>query len=1087
MIGQTIGHYRIIERIGEGGMGEVYRAHDEQLDRDVALKVLPSGTLTDESARRQFRKEALTLAKLNHPNIETVHEFNSQSGVDFLAMELVPGSPLSQRLKSGALPEQEVVGLGAQLAEALAVAHENGVIHRDLKPSNLMVTPDGRVKILDFGLALLLVPAQEGDVTQSITTTSTNISGTVPYMSPEQLRGLPVDARSDIYAAGTVLYEMATGLRPFPQSQSAELIGAILHEPPDAPSSRNARISPALESVIMKALEKDPQQRYQSARELRIALEGIGKGAHPPPPRRRTPLLVTAGVCGAILLVAGLGLGLNFTLLGNRLLHRGTPAAAGIVSAPVKARRSVAVLGFKNVSGRPEAAWLSTGLSEMLTTELGTGEKLRTIAEENVARTKLDLALSDPDSLAKDTLARVRKNLGADFVVLGSYVDLGKEAGEQIRLDLRLQDALTGETTGVVSVTGTESQLFDLVSTAGAQLREKLNVEAISPADITSVRAALLTEPEAGRLYAEGIAKLRRFDARAARDLLQGAVAADPKSALAHSALASAWSALGYDARAKEEAKKAFDLSAGLPREQRLLIEGRYRETMGAWDNAVEIYKSLFTFFPDNLDYGLRLARSENRGGSPKDSLATIESLRKLPAPNGDDPAIDIAEGEAARTLADFKREDAAGTAAVAKGEALGAQLLVARALDIRAFAVWRLGQPDAAAPLYERAKQIYDASGDRNGVATELNRLALLRWDHGDFDGAEDLFQKSSAIARESGDQGGIASALNNLALVLLDRGDLARAAQMYRQAYQIAVDTGNKWGQLITLANLGQTLSKQGDLSGARKDLEQAIAGFQQLGDKNNAAINMSELANVRRGQGDLAEAMKVQQEALSLARSIGDKRISAWALDNIGDIRTDQGQLAEARKSYEDALRLQTEIGEKGPAAYTRLALDDLSVDDGQLAHVNTADIRQALDEFEKEKSVDGAVFALSVFADILLAQGKSQDAWKEVEAAEAIAKKSQNFSTRENLEITGGRVRSAFGRSAQAKAALEAALAKAAKANYAGFQLQARLALGQMEMRWGDSTAAREQLSTLGKDATAKGFLLIARQAADAMRE
>src|SRR5258708_1713605 len=268
MIGQTIGHYRIVERIGAGGMGEVYRDEGEQLGSDGGVKVLASGTLSHESARRQFRKEALTLAKLNHPNIETVHEFNSQSGVDFLAMELVPGSPLSQRLKSGALAELEVVGLGAQLAEALAVAHENGVIHRDLKPSNLMVTPDGRLKILDFGLALLLVPAQESDLTQSITTTSTNISGTVPYMSPEQLRGLPVDARSDIYAAGTVLYEMATGLRPFPQSQSAELIGAILHETPDPPSSRNGRISPLLESVIMKALEKDPAQRYQSAREF---------------------------------------------------------------------------------------------------------------------------------------------------------------------------------------------------------------------------------------------------------------------------------------------------------------------------------------------------------------------------------------------------------------------------------------------------------------------------------------------------------------------------------------------------------------------------------------------------------------------------------------------------------------------------------------------------------------------------------------------------------------------------------------------------------------------------------------------------
>ncbi len=169
MIGQTLGHYRIVERIGAGGMGEVYRAHDEQLDRDVALKVLPAGTLTDEAARKQFRKEALALAKLNHPNIETVFEFNTQDGVDFLAMELIAGSSLNQKLKAGPLQEREIVRLGMQFAEGLAAAHEQGVVHRDLKPSNLMVTPDGRLKILDFGLAKLLQPATELEVTQSAT------------------------------------------------------------------------------------------------------------------------------------------------------------------------------------------------------------------------------------------------------------------------------------------------------------------------------------------------------------------------------------------------------------------------------------------------------------------------------------------------------------------------------------------------------------------------------------------------------------------------------------------------------------------------------------------------------------------------------------------------------------------------------------------------------------------------------------------------------------------------------------------------------------------------------------------------------
>src|SRR2546426_4088480 len=222
LVGQVLGHYRIIEQIGAGGMGIVYRAHDEQLDRDVALKVLFAGMLADESARKRFRKEALALAKLNHPNIETVFEFGNQDDVDFLVTEYIPGITLDAKLAGGSLAETEVVRLGTQLAEGLAAAHEQGVIHRDLKPGNLRLTPDGRLKILDFGLAQLVQPPGEIDLTVSLTQAQ-EMRGTLPYMAPEQLRGERCDAPSDIWAVGAVLYEMASGRRPFPQPQPAEL------------------------------------------------------------------------------------------------------------------------------------------------------------------------------------------------------------------------------------------------------------------------------------------------------------------------------------------------------------------------------------------------------------------------------------------------------------------------------------------------------------------------------------------------------------------------------------------------------------------------------------------------------------------------------------------------------------------------------------------------------------------------------------------------------------------------------------------------------------------------------------------------
>ena len=213
MLGKNLSHYRIVEQIGAGGMGVVFLAHDQQLERDVAIKILPPGTLADEAARKRFRQEALSLAKLNHPNIATIHDFDTADQTDFLVTEYIAGESLDKKLASGALPSKEVVRLGLQLAEGLAAAHARGIIHRDLKPANLRLTTDGRLKILDFGLAQFAHPEGDLAVTASLTS-SQQITGTLPYMSPEQLRGEPSDRRTDIWAAGAVLYELATGKAP---------------------------------------------------------------------------------------------------------------------------------------------------------------------------------------------------------------------------------------------------------------------------------------------------------------------------------------------------------------------------------------------------------------------------------------------------------------------------------------------------------------------------------------------------------------------------------------------------------------------------------------------------------------------------------------------------------------------------------------------------------------------------------------------------------------------------------------------------------------------------------------------------------
>jgi len=275
VVGRTLSHYRVVERLGAGGMGEVYRAHDLKLDRDVALKVLPEGSLADESARSRFHKEAHALSRLCHPHVATLLDFDTENDTDFLVLELVTGPSLEQRLRPGPLLEN-VLRLGAQLARGLQAAHEQGIVHRDLKPSNLHLTPDGLLKILDFGLARLLRREPGESTADTATETAAGaVVGSPPYMAPEQLLGKPPDARADLYSAGAVLYEMATGRRPFGTRSGVALTDAILHEPPPPPRSASPELSPGLESVILKALDKDRELRYQTAKDVLVDLERL--------------------------------------------------------------------------------------------------------------------------------------------------------------------------------------------------------------------------------------------------------------------------------------------------------------------------------------------------------------------------------------------------------------------------------------------------------------------------------------------------------------------------------------------------------------------------------------------------------------------------------------------------------------------------------------------------------------------------------------------------------------------------------------------------------------------------------------------
>lgn len=1105
MIGSILGHYRITEKIGAGGMGEVYRAVDEHLDRDVALKVLPAGMLAGDGSRKQFRKEALALARLNHQNIETIYEFGSDQGVDFLAMELILGTPLGEIVRNGPLAEQEILRLGEQFAAGLAAAHRKGVIHRDLKPGNLMVTPEGNLKILDFGLAKLRNPDMDPDLTRSVTVDTGPVSGTLPYMSPEQLRGLPVDARSDIYAAGAVLYEMATAHRPFPQSHTAELMGAILYRTPPSPCALNPKVSAGLEGLIYKALNKEPSQRFQTARELAAALEGIANCAPENVPARgvaspaamreatavaaestRTPLSRSArrgiAVAAAVILAVGVAIGLNIDGLRSKLMrnkNEGTTAPQPS-PIPVHPRRSVAVLGFKNVSGHLDEDWLSTALAETMDSELAAGGQLRTIPGESVARMRTDLALPEADSYAPDTLQEIRKNLGADLVIEGSYIALQSTASAQIRVDVRMQDTQSGEIVAAVVETGKESELNHLFSQAGADLRARLGVRPVTEVEAQAARATMPSNPQAARFYAEGLTKLRAYENLAARDLLAKAVAAEPDFALAHSALGAAWSSLGYDAKAEAQARRAFELSTPLGAADRLWIEGRYREISHDYEGAVKIYQTLLQDYPDELEYGLRLAAAEQNAGRGQDALVTLAALRRLSSASADDPRIDVAEASAAETLGDYRRMADAAARANQIGTTTGARLVVARARSLQGSAYRALGQYDLATAALEDSIRLFGAAGDPG--SKPLLSLGSLQAEQGDLSRAQQTFEEALQVAQQIGNRRGEAIALTDLGHLQLDRGDLENARTIYVRAIAIQREIEDTRNAGSSLSNLGRLLFQLGNYSEATKTLNESLAIARQTGNRRSEAYVLNFLAEPAFAEGNLAQSKQLNEQSLQIAQEIGHKRVVEAALSGIGEVLLAQGNFDDAQKEMQAALSVSTEIQEKGSEAQYNLALARIALERGLPTDAETF-AQGPADEFRNEKAQSQEALAQCVLARALLAQGKLAEAQKARDLASAAGAHTEDHWVSFQVALTDAQVQGAT-RLKTAAPQLQALVSRAQTQGCIPCEFEAQLWLGQIEARSKDPGAAalgRNSLAALEKDASARGFLLIASKA------
>lgn len=485
MIGQTLGRYQIVERLGEGGMGVVFRATDPRLERDVALKVIKPDALHDEDSKRRFRLEARALSQLLHPNIATLFDFDSDRGIDFLVLEFVPGESLARTLMNGPLPETRARAIALDVTEGLQSAHEKGIVHRDLKPGNIVITPRGRAKVLDFGLARVMPGA--GDLTQSTTASGPSaLVGTVPYMSPEQVRDGRVDASSDLYALGALLFEMTTGRRPFGGDDVLSLLYQIAHQP--APLLRVVRpgLSAEIELVVARCLEKEPLRRFSDAAALLRALRGESSDD------------------------------------GRRL-----PTAQ--FSGPGKGIQSLVVLPFENRSGDPAQEFFADGMTDALIADLAQIGALRVISRTSAMRYK---GTHPP-------LSEIARDLHVDGVVEGSAL----RAGDRVRITVQLVDVASDRSLWARSYERSLTDILALQSEVAHAIADEIRIQ-VTPDERARLRSKGAVNPAAHVAYLQGSFLWNRFTGDSVKEAIkrfEEALAIDPNYAAAFAGLADSY------------------------------------------------------------------------------------------------------------------------------------------------------------------------------------------------------------------------------------------------------------------------------------------------------------------------------------------------------------------------------------------------------------------------------------------------------------------------------------------------------------------------------------------------------------------
>ncbi len=1049
------GRYEILQLLGEGGMGSVYKAADRQVERTVALKLIRPDLASNPAILARFKQELLTAHQVTHKNVIRIYDMAEAEGVKFITMEFVEGTDLRRVLLDlGKLPPQAAVEIIRQVCRALDAAHSAGIIHRDLKPQNIMQDKNGRILVMDFGLARSV---ETGGMTQTGA-----LLGTIEYMSPEQSMGKTLDQRSDLFAVGLIFYELLSGKTPF-KAETA-MASLLLRNQERAVPVRelDESIPPGLSDIVSRCLERDLNLRYQSASEILADLDawqgkkpisasmiqGVPPAAAAKGIRAVAPWKwVVAGVVAATLVVAG---GVYRGKLQPNA--EGTPAAA---SGP---EISLAILPFQNGSGDPSLDWLGTNFADMLSTDVGQSAHLRIISTDRLHQVLSDLRVTPGTSIDPTMLGRVAEFSNADTVVWGKYVKFG----DKIHVEATVQDLkhdrrvpLKIDAASEKDIPGTVDQLAELI-------RQNLSFSAdvVKELKASSFQLSSKSVP-ALRDYTQAMELVREGRNLEAVKMLQSVVQEDPQFALAYSRLAEADLELGYDAEAEKNSRRAVELSQTLLTAEKYLVEATHARVMKDSKKAIEAYENLAKIFPGNSDVEYTL-------GSLYADNSDFEKARAQFA------AILQADPKNIKTLWQMgsvewqQGNPQAALEPLNKGLSLAVQVdnPEQKALILQALGIsYRLmNKPEEAIKSLQDSMEITRKLGMKRLLASSLSELAQDQITMGKSDAALTSYNQALQIMKDIGATKDYGDNLINRGLLYNTRGGYDQALQDYKHALQIERDAADVNYQALCLSNIGIVYFQKFDMDNALIYFQQSLQLREKLNQPVYLAQTLSAVGDVYTAMGDYDKALTNLMNALVISRKANDAGSSAGASESIGTILMYQGRLGAAVSAMQDAANGFRSANNK--SIELAESLNDLA---DALTLVGRGDESGKL--LEEASNIASELKNESIHSDLLNTQGDAafyrgdyKAARGAYEQAALAAAKTRDLEKILLPKMNLARVSIAEGRAQAAIPELRAAIQQAEKLHLKYFSIRSSVDLADALIKTKDYTHARQELES-----------------------